>query len=232
MDLAEGLSVRGLASGRGDTFWILEDRGGREGVAQYSPEEGRLAEWHPADGEGQLRSLAGDTAEDHFAAVLENEGTQRTAAIRRRAGNDGWEFVFDKKITRCDDFGWTGTELSPTAGTRPLEFTVQLGENPLDPAAPRALVLRASRDESGAGLSTVDGLPLFRVVERDPVRAVMAVPTGADSARFFAGDGACVEEYALGALGTIVPLDAGPVVMGESGEAEPPPGDEAETPAP
>lgn len=228
MELAEGLTVRGLASGRGETFWILEDQGGREGVAQYSPEEGRLAEWHPADGEGRLRSITGDTKEDYFAALLENEGTQRTAAIRRRAGTDGWEFVFDKKITRCADFGWTGTELSPVAGTRPLEFTVQLGENPLDPAAPRAMVLRASHDKTGAGLSSSDGLPLFRVVEGGSVSAVMAVSTGPDSARFFAGDGTCVEEYALGALGTIVPLDAGSIVMGETGEVKTPSEEPAE----
>ena len=232
MELAEGLTVRGLASGRGDTFWILENQGGREGVAQYSPEEGRLAEWYPADGEGRLRSITADTSEDYFAVILESEGTQRTAAIRRRPGADGWEFVFDRKITRCADFGWTGTELSSVAGTRPLEFTVQLGENPLDPAASRALVLRASHDKAGAGLSSSDGLPLFRVVEGESVRAVMAVSTGADSARFFAGDGVCVEEYALGALGTIVPLDAGSIVMGEAGEVKPSDEEAAEISAP
>lgn len=52
----------------------------------------------------------------------------------------------------------------------------------------------------------------------------MLVPgAAANTAMFFQGDSACVEEYALGKLGDITAFDAGNIEMTETGEAPPKP---------
>jgi hypothetical protein len=44
-----------------------------------------------------------------------------------------------------------------------------------------------------------------------------------NTARFFQGDGSCVEEYALSNLGDITSFDAGTIKMSGGHEAVPPP---------
>ena len=140
--------VRALAAGRGNTFWALEPSAdGAVAVVQYSPEEGRLAEWIAASA-GEPVSLAAAVDADYFAAVLAGADTERTVAIRRNAAN-GWELLADKTITASDRFGLVDGELSPAAGSVPAAITVALRENPLDAAAPRSLELRAGKFRSG-----------------------------------------------------------------------------------
>jgi len=221
--MPEEVKVRSLSGGRGDTFWTLEERAeGALFVAQYSPEEGRLAEW--AAEEGRIVSVAGTPEKDFFVAVLDTTDGQRTAAIRRREGGEGWEFVFDKKITACAEFGWRDGKLSPRGGETPATLEVVPGVNPLDPEAPRVLGLQAVADDAGTGLSTLDGLPLLRVSGEPGFRRVMMVAAPEpDTVRFFQGDGASVEEYRIADLGRITAFDAGAIEMAGGGaEAEAP----------
>jgi len=217
--------VRTISSGRNNTFWILEERpDGSTCVAHCSPEEGRLAEWSPPADGGKITSLAAATEEDYFVATLAVPDGQRTVAIRRRSDVEGWEYVFDKKITKSADFGWRDEALTASGGEVPAELTVRLVENPLDPRASRQLVLRATPQETGPVLGTTDGLPLLRVSTGTGYNRVLIVP-GADenTARFFQGDGACVEEYSLSNLGDITSFDAGTIKMSGGHEIVPPP---------
>ena len=224
VDMPEGAAVRGVSSGPGNTFWILEERSdGSSGVAQYNPEEGRLAEWFPGPEDGKLVAVTGTTEKDYFLALLAGENTRRSVAIRRREGG-GWEFVFDKKITRCADFGWTDGALVASSNELPEELTVEVAANPLDPEAPRNLTLRAVADGSGTGLGATDGLPLLRVSGEAGYGRVMMVEGNAPgTARFFQGDGACVEEYSVTNLEDITAFDAGTIEMAGGHEAEAPP---------
>lgn len=217
-----------VAGGRGQTIWALEEQeGGEFLVVQFSDEEGRLAEWRPGAGERPV-ALSGAFDRDYFVVTLDAPAAQRTAAIRRQASGEGWEYVFDKKIIRCGDFGWADGQLVPDASDRPDSLKVRLAENPLEPSGKQNLVLRAVADESGTGLATKDGLPLLRV-SSSPSAGVMIVPGDAlATARFFQGDGACVEEYALSNLGDILAFNAGTIEMAAGREAEPPPPEEPE----
>ena len=59
----------------------------------------------------------------------------------------------------------------------------------------------------------------------------MMVPGGEENtARFFQGDGACVEEYALSNLGAITSFDAGIIRMSGGHETDPPPLEEEAIP--
>lgn len=226
-------AVRAVSAGRQNTFWALEERGdGSTLVAHCSPEEGRLAEWNPDPQSGRLTTVAGAPEQDYFVATLAAPGAQRTVAIRRQAGGRGWEFVFDKKITRCAGFGWQDGALAASGGEDPAEITARLVPNPLDPGAARDLVLRAAPHPAGPVLQTADGLPLLRVSDGAGYRRVLLVPGPAEnSARFFQGDGACVEEYSLSGLGNITAFDAGTIKMSGGREAVPPsPGDPQQAP--
>lgn len=233
LDTPAGTMVRAVSAGRENTFWTLEELGdGSTLVAHCCPEEGRLAEWTPDPGSGRLTAIAGAQEKDYFVAILAAPDAQRTVAIRRKTGGEGWEYVFDKKITRCTEFGWADGSLSASGGDRPDEITVRLVENPLDPGASRELTLRAAPHEAGPVLQTLDGLPLLRVSSEAGYSLVMLVPGPAENAaRFFQGDGACVEEYALSGLGNITSFDAGTIKMSGGREETPPRPEDEETQA-
>ncbi|MBU3665347.1 MAG: hypothetical protein FGM15_05650 [Chthoniobacterales bacterium] len=233
IDLPGGLKVRQVSPGRGQTFWALEENSeGISSVAQYSPEEGNLARWTPAPGEGKISWMAASAGKDYFVAAIASPGVQRTVAIRRKEGG-GWEYVFDKKITACANFGWSAGKLEPSSGELPAELPVQLDGNPLDPDAPGELTLRAFANETGTGLSAADGLPLVRVSDGPGFSRVMMVAgSEPNSVRFFQSNGACVEEYVISNLGAITPFDAGEIEMTATGEASPPPAEEPEEGAP
>lgn len=225
VEMPDGVKVRAVSAGRESTFWVLEEMAdGSTGVAHYHPDEGRLAEWSPAAGEGQITAVTGAPEQDYFLASLVTPEAQRVVAIRRKSEGEGWEFVFDKKITRCAEFGWKDGALVASGGETPEELPIRLVENPLDPGAARDLVLRAVPHETGPVLQTTDGLPLLRVSSGSNYRRLLIVPgPNENTARFFQGDGACVEEYALSGLGHMTSFDAGTIKMSggeEAGETE------------
>jgi len=223
VEMPAGTKVRVVSSGRDSTFWVLEEMAdGSTGVAHYHPDE----EWKP-DG-GTITSLAGTTENDYFVATMTTPEGQRTTAIRRKSDGQGWEYVFDKKITRCGEFGWSNGALVAAGGELPTEIPLRLVENPLDPGASRDLTLHAVTQESGPLLATADGLPLLRVSTGSGYNRVMVVPDATEnSARFFQGDGACVEEFSLTNLGDITSFDAGTIKMTAGHEAASPPEAEA-----
>lgn len=229
LDIPGDTPVRAVSSGSGRTFWALQETAGAASVVQYSPDEGRLAEWSPRLEDGKLEAVSGSAEKDFFVASLVSDDIQRTVAIRRKAGGQGWEYVFDKKITASSGFGWSDGKLAAASSELPEELKVKLNENPLDPAASRNLTIRAVANDTGTGLTTTDGLPLLRVSGGPGFGRVMLVAgSSANTAKFFQGDGACVEEYALQDLGDITAIDAGTIEMSEAGEAPPPPALEPE----
>lgn len=223
LEMPPMIKVVSISAGQADTFWALEERAdGSTAVAHYSAEEGRLAEWVPRAEDGKLTAVAGAANRDYFAATLVLPDGQRGVAIRRKADQAGWEFVYDKKITDSSGFGWLEGKLVPQSEDLPQELSVTLMENPLDPSAPRKLKLRAVANESGAGLETLEGLPLLRVSAEPGYHRVMAVPGAQpNAARFFLGDGSCVEEYSLTKLQLMTSFDGGTIRMTGQKEATP-----------
>jgi hypothetical protein len=230
--LPDGAKILSVAAGRAGTFWTLEQNGTAPPiVAQYSAEEGRLAEWISGASATPV-ALSASPVEDCFAAVFDGSGVQRTVAIRRSASGR-WELVADKTIAASQSFGLRDGKLVPSSPDLPAEAPLSLAENPLDPSAPRTLVVRASAFEGGAGLLTTDGLPLVRVSAEPGFARFMVVPGFTpDALKFYQGDGACVEEYGISNLGQIAAFDAGTIEMEGGTEKMPPPEEEIPEPSP
>ena len=223
--------ARALAAGRGTTFWVLEQSAESSVVVQYSPDEGRLSEWVSGTA-GDPVALAASVETDYFAAAFAGTNTERTVAIRRNAAN-GWELLADKTITASEAFGFTDGKLSPSSGALPAEITVALRENSLDPSAPRSLGLRATAIGDGTGLVTADGLPLVRVSEEAGFgRLAVVAGQAQNTAHFYQGDGACVEQYGIGNLGDITAINAGTIEMEGGTEKMPPAEEDPESPTP
>ena len=234
VEMPPGTKVRAVSAGRDNTFWVLEENAdGSTSAAHYSPEEGRLAEWSPGADEGKITGVAGTTENDYFVASLASPDVHRTVGIRRKSEGEGWEYVFDKKITRSTDFGWADGKLSASGGETPQEISARLIVNPLDPGASRDLVLHAATNAAGPLLQTGDGLPLLRISSSAGYRRVMVIAgPNENTARFFQGDGACVEEYALSGLENMTSFDAGTIKMAGGAEATAPAGEEPQPAAP
>jgi len=234
VEMPPDTAVRAVSSGRDGTFWALEEKtDGSTTAAQYSPDDGRLAEWSPGADEGKITGLAGTTENDYFVATLIQADVRRTVGIRRKSDGEGWEYVFDKKITASTDFGWKDGQLSASGGENPQQIAVRLVENPLNPRASRDLVLSATTNAAGPVLQSDDGLPLLRVSSGTGYNRVMVVAGPNDNtARFFQGDGACVEEFSLSGLGNMTSFDAGTIKMAGGAEAAPPPPEDPQSAAP
>lgn len=228
LEIPADVLVREVSGGRDGTFWALQESpNGDFSIAQYSPEEGRLAEWSPSAEGGKLVTVSGAPDSDSFVASLVLPDVQRTVAIRRKKSGEGWEFVFDKKITASSDFGWANGKLAASSAELPEELKIGLAENPLDSSASRSLTLRAVAHDTGSGLATTDGLPLLRISEQTGIGRVMLLHGETPhTAQFFQGDGACVEEYKLSGLEDIISFDAGTLEMTGTGEAPPLPPEE------
>ena len=232
IDVPDETKVLSAAAGREGTFWTLEQKPSESPIiAQYSAEEGRLAEW-VSGASGLPIALAASPVEDCFAAVFEGTPVQRTVAIRRGAGG-GWELVADKTITASQGFGLAGGKLAPSSPDLPAEIVLNLAENPLDPSAPRTLAVRAAAFDGGTGLVTTDGLPLVRISAEPGFARLMVAPGSLPgTAQFYQGDGACVEQYDISNLGQIAAFDAGTIEMQGGAEKPAPPEEEIPEPSP
>lgn len=233
LEIPPNAAVRALAPGRDSTFWSAEAEDGAVAVVQYSPEEGRLAEWRSAARGEEVSALGASDEADFFAAVFDSPQRSRTVAIRRAAAGGAWELSADKSVTESSSFGWTESGISPNSGALPSTLEIPLQPNPLDASAPRTLLLRAVSNAEGTALAAADGLPVLRVSDHDGFRRVMVVPGPAPgSARFFQGDGAGVEEFALRDLGEITAFDAGTIEMEAGAEKPAPPEEDPVLPTP
>ena len=232
IELPTGSAAQTVAGGRAGTFWVSERMtSGAVMVTQYSAVEGRLAEW--ASGQnGETTDLAASGEDDHFCAVIHGPAAERTISIKRNSPA-GWGVITDKTITDCKSFGLVDGKLSASSGAAPLDLSLNLQTNPLDAAAPTALVVHAAEfPGGGTGLATADGLPLIRVTEEAGGRLLVVAGPEIDTAQFYRGDGVCVEEYKINRLGNITSFDAGTIEMEGGAEKPAPPEEEIPEPSP
>ncbi len=226
IDLPEGVRVTDLAVGTGATFWALQVVPGRDtpSVGQYSFAGEFLREWNPSEQEGTPVQLSASAAEDYFVAVTEAPGVQRTVAMRRMGSGAAaaWSVVFDRRIARCPDFGWSNGRLVPDGGTAPAAWTVPLAPNDLDPAAPREITLSAGHDAAGSFLATAEGLVLLRISDAPGIARVMIVPgPQSGEAVFYQGDGAGVASFRIRGMDRLTSFDAGDFVLPPAGGGQP-----------
>ncbi len=87
--------------------------------------------------------------------------------------------------------------------------SIQLTENPLENGAPDSLSLGVIADETGAWISTSDGLPLLQVTKTKNIVQTKWTANGAGGLRVFISNGSVVEEYRITGLENLYRFDAG-----------------------
>jgi hypothetical protein len=86
---------------------------------------------------------------------------------------------------------------------------IQLAENPLGNGPPESLALAVIADETGAWISTSDGLPLMQIAKTKNIVQAKWAPNGVDGLLVFVSDASVVEEYRVTGLKNLYRFDAG-----------------------
>jgi hypothetical protein len=88
-------------------------------------------------------------------------------------------------------------------------ISVQLAENPLENGPSGSLSLGVITDETGAWISTSDGLPLVQVAKTRNIVQTKWAANGVDGLLIFVSDASVVEEYRVSGLKNLYRFDAG-----------------------
>ncbi len=207
-------AVTSLSLGAADTFWIVGSEPGSasRAVAQISPTGEVLRTLRPEPDGPQPDAIRASRTSEKFALLESALGLQRLR-VMERSPEGAWVISWQRTIEDSSRFGFVGDKLAADAGGKPQsgELTVRLEKNELT-GKRDLLVLRADFGKAGTRLISPDGLPLVEISPRAGVSRV-AISPGAkpDQMRFLQGDGSVVEEFSVGGLSHIIPIDAGDV---------------------
>jgi hypothetical protein len=125
-------------------------------------------------------------------------------------GDTIWQKWLDRSMTPFRYFDVKDGQVVPVQEKieSPI-VSVQLTENPLENGAPDRLSLGVIADETGAWISTSDGLPLLQVTKTKNIVQTKWTANGADGLRVFISNGSVVEEYRITGLENFYRFDAG-----------------------
>jgi len=207
-------AVTSLSLGTEGTFWIVGKEPGSpsRAVAQISQSGEVLRSLRPELDGPQPDLIRASRTSDTFALLESRPGLQRLR-VMERSPEGTWVIAWQRTIEDSSRFGFIEDKLAADAGDKPQagELTVRLEKNELTGRSD-LLSLRADFDKTGTRLVSPDGLPLVDISPRADVARV-AISRGGkpDQIRFLQGDRSVVEEFSVGGLNHIIPIDAGDV---------------------
>ncbi|MFM8364003.1 MAG: hypothetical protein ACKOAS_02500 [Verrucomicrobiota bacterium] len=209
------VSVRSVSLGQNETFWFAgegmdPDQTPVVGQADFSGEI--LRALLTESGAPAPKKIRASKSTDGFVVLEESANLQRLRALSRDA-DGAWIIDWEKTIRRAPIFGFVDGEVAADVGDTPQldSLRFRLEENPLT-GEQQTINLHIATGPNGTRLVNEDGLPLLQISDRTGIRRT-AIHRGKspDSLRVLQGDGACVEEFLIGGLRHILPLNAGEI---------------------
>jgi hypothetical protein len=160
------------------------------------------------------RKLCGSREEEDLLLTVDLDPGERVMGLHfqnSKAQQSVWQKWIDRSLIPFQFFDIRdGQVVAAPSNTESAAVSVQLAENPLENGAVESLPLVVTADETGAWVSSSDGLPLLQVVKtKNPVVQVRWTADGADALRVFVSDGFVVEEYRVQGLENLYRFDAG-----------------------
>ncbi|MEI8310406.1 MAG: hypothetical protein WCH98_06590 [Verrucomicrobiota bacterium] len=203
-------SIKSVALGMPGTFWFVGIENDAAFVGQYSFSGEVLRVLRPAAEDPKPVKIRASRTVEKFAVLESLPGLQRLRVMARSESGE-WTIEWERTLLDSSKFGFVNGKPAADAGSVAQEKTLRfrLKENPLT-GKRDFLTLRAEFDASGSRLVSPDGLPLVEVSNRSDLRRT-AIRRGSkpDSVRLLQGNGSFVEEFSIGGLDDILPLDAG-----------------------
>jgi hypothetical protein len=178
------LDSSAVVASRNGNIWRFQDH-------EFSPIETGKS--------GQLLDMSagkGDTIGLHFQ--------------NSKAEQSVWQKWLDRSITPFRYFDVKNGQVVPVQErTESPTVSIQLAENPLENGSPGSLSLAVIADETGAWISTSDGLPLVQIAKTKNIVQAKWAANGVDGLRIFVSDASVVEEYRVTGLKNLFRFDAG-----------------------
>jgi hypothetical protein len=201
-----------LSAGKGDTIWVLLRIGSKLFLRQVDLSGQRMEEIGLPSDLQSARRVSGCRDDEDLLLTVELKPGDRVIGLHfqnSKAEQSVWQKWFDRSITPFHDFEVKDGKVVPSeAKTESTPVSIQLAANPLENGA-GTVVLIVTADESGAWISTNDGLPLLQVSKTKNIADAKWTADGTNGLRVFVSDGSVVEEYRVSGLENLFRFDAG-----------------------
>ena len=203
-----------MSAGKGDTIWLLLRIDSKLLLRQVDLSGRRVQELELPQDLQTARKLCGSREEEDLLLTVDLDPGERVMGLHfqnSKAQQSVWQKWIDRSLIPFRFFDIRdGQVVAAPSNTESAAVSVQLAENPLENGAVESLPLVVTADETGAWVSSSDGLPLLQVVKtKNPVVQVRWTADGADALRVFVSDGFVVEEYRVQGLENLYRFDAG-----------------------
>jgi hypothetical protein len=202
-----------MSAGKGDTIWLLLHVGSKRLLRQVDLSGERIQELDLPQDLQTARKLCGSREADDLLLTADLNPGERVIGLHfqnSKAQQSVWQKWLDRSIIPFHYFDVKNGQVVPVQEKIDSpSVSIQLAENPLENAAPGSLSLGVTADETGAWVSTGDGLPLLQVAKTKNIIQTKWMANGADGLRVFVSDGSVVEEYRVTGLENLYRFDAG-----------------------
>jgi hypothetical protein len=202
-----------MSAGKGDTIWLLLEVDSRRLLRQVDLSGQRIQELDLPQDLQTARKLYGSRDDEDLLLTIDLNPGERVIGLHfqdSKAQQSVWQKWLDRSVTPFRYFDVKNGQVVPVQEKieSPI-ITIQLAENPLENGTPGSLALSVIADETGAWISTSDGLPLLQVTKTKNIVQTRWTANGTDSLQVFVSNASVVEEYRVTGLKNLYRFDAG-----------------------
>ncbi len=202
-----------MSAGKGDTIWLLLDVDSRRLLRQVDLSGQRIQELDLPPDLQTARKLCGSRDDEDLLLTIDLNPGERVIGLHfqnSEAQQSVWQKWLDRSMTPFRYFDVKNGHVVPVQEKiESPTVSIQLAANPLENGAPESLSLGVIADETGAWISTTDGLPLLQVTKTKNIVQTKWTANGADGLQVFISNGSVVEEYRITGLENLYRFDAG-----------------------
>jgi hypothetical protein len=202
-----------MSAGKGDTIWLLLEVDSRRLLRQVDLSGQHIQELELPPDLQTARQLCGSRDDEDLLLTTDLDPGERVIGLHfqnSKAQQSVWQKWLDRSVTPFRYFDVKNGQVVPAQEkVESPAASIQLMENPLENGAPGSISVGVIADESGAWISTSDGLPLLQVTKTKNIVQMMWAADGADGLQVFVSDASVVEEYRVTGLKNLYRFDAG-----------------------
>lgn len=213
IETGEAGQLLDMSAGKGDTIWLLLQLGSKRLLRQVDLSGQRIQELDLPQDLQTARKLCGSRDNEDLLLTADLSPGERVVGLHfhdSKAQQSVWQKWLDRSITPFHYFDIkNGEVIAAQEKTESPAVSVQLAENPLENGTAGSLSLAVTADETGAWISSSDGLPLLPVAKTKNIIQTKWTANGQDGLRVFVSDGSVVEEYRVTGLENLYRFDAG-----------------------
>ena len=202
-----------MSAGKGDTIWLLLEVDSRRILRQVDLSGQHIQELDLPPDLQTARRLCGSREDDDLLLIIDLNPGERVIGLHfqnAKAQQSVWQKWLDRSLTPFRYFDVKNGQVVPVQEkTDSPTVSIQLAENPLENGSPGSLSLGVITDETGAWISTSDGLPLMQIAKTKNIVQTKWLANGVDGLLIFVSDASVVEEYRVTGLKNLYQFDAG-----------------------